>query len=325
MVPMDQPKVGLTLIQTFLQDRRFGKAQSKLGVALTGPQEEGASSLTQCPRFLEAAPNSSALASSHVATQAGGGDSFINKLSLWAGGPGGGGKRKSGGNLRKSRGTQMSGGNSDGRRVHTVSRSESAEKRILTTKRAMQSEGLSQPDTTNYCPFATSTAGSCCASVVWSVRSPSGGGWASADGLQTERASNLAAAVLQADFDDAVRGSLTPPASSSSSSFSHPSSSVESGASVTVRLGQPHRSSEDIAVLAVLEQADPMESPAAVVLVTTEVCGPAADVRTRISMLLAQAKDNASPLLSGLLTRHLDPRPTAVISHNRPPPDRFVQ
>lgn len=303
MVPMDQPKVGLNMIQTFLQDRRFGKVQSKLGVALVGPHEDGSSSPSiQCPRFLETAPNSSVLTS---AAQ-GSGDTLMETLSLWAGGGargkgvgvgvgvGGGGKKRSG-NLRKSRPTKDDARPARTAQGETIGRHLSAESAV----RKEITEKLALPV---YCPFTSVVEDSCCASTGWPLLSLGAPSWVSVDQL-TGRAKDLATAVLQADIDNALQ-QILPPLSSL------PSPGEGGAVTVVASFGKALRDSGDRMVV-----GDPSISDG--VFATFEVCGRAADVQLLVTALGIQAKNQTSLLRSGLLTTRLDPLNWLVIAHQK--------
>lgn len=109
MVPMDQPRIALDMISSFLQNKPFGKVVSKLAVSLSGSED---ATISRCPRFpsddASATSGSSSAGASSAAPSTGLGG-IMN--SLWpssSAGAGGGGtassEKKMRGGPRKGRG-----------------------------------------------------------------------------------------------------------------------------------------------------------------------------------------------------------------------------
>ena len=289
MVPMDQPEVSLNMISTFLQNKRFGKGQSKLGVALSGPLEDGSPSL-QCPRSVDAAAN-------NTAAQGGGGagETLIEKLSLWSGA-----KKKSGsGNLRKQRPRPPQ---KPARRTTTDSEFSSS-----LTDQFVDREpdpALTTPAPVPHfdaCPFATSEHPMCCASVEYLVQSRSPDSWASPDRL-TGPALELANKALQTDLTYAVQRIAT----------DHDYKEV----SVHANFGRTKPSAKGI-IWWTGPEASQAQTKTADLFLTVELCGLASDVRTVTSALALQVQDSASPLRGGLLTSHLHPQQTVIMAHQQ--------
>ena len=287
MVPMDQPEVSLNMINTFLQNKRFGKGQSKLGVALSGPLDDGSPSL-QCPRSVDPAAN-------NTTGQGGGGagDTLIDKLSFWSGA-----KKKSGsGNLRKQRPRPPQ---KPARRTTTDSEFSSSLTDLLADREPGSALATPSPVSQfDACPFATAEHPGCCVSMEFLVQARSPDSWMSPDRL-TGPAFELANKALQTDLDYAVQRITT--------------DNDLKGVSVHANFGRTKPAAKDVIWRTNADDTQ-AQTKSADLFLSVEICGSASDVRTVASDLAMQVQDSASPLQGGLLTSHLHPQHTVIMVH----------
>lgn len=97
---MDQPLVGLSMINAFLQNQRFGSGASKLGVALSGPDDD---IHARCPRYTPEGANTTdneAYGSGNSAAPKTS-SSLMSSLTFW---PAAASEKKVRGGTRKGRG-----------------------------------------------------------------------------------------------------------------------------------------------------------------------------------------------------------------------------